>query len=693
MNVFVEHVPSRPKRTSADMMSFVDTLQDDQMDEQYFDFFGSCRQMPIVIADDLESSSATHQYFLDSEDEQYLGHSTEMSQSAPKQFEASPIIHPEPAPYDYDNMPLADQPEGLAVELADYQRQGLQWMMDRPNGCILADEMGLGKTVQVIALMHASPVHLTLVAAPVALLDQWVDEIRSKSKPNTMMVLKYHGPKRSQIMSYLKNILQSGTRIKIVVVTSHALLGSESSRIELQATRENPARVAYDFAKNPLMQFFWSRVVIDEAHLLRSTKSQAHHAACGLSYGGIVLLTGTPLTNKHDDFRALLAIMDHEYKDKALWKRDILNKLPSAEGVARLRVLKDNVMLRRVKGQIICGKPITELPVCEHVSIELSFEEGSAEEVFYDAIVSDVAAVFSTIDSVAAEKKQSIMLTLLLRLRQAACHPFILGMASLAEYYAPQPLPRLSRLNWNLVRDACQRIINEYSAQESPTTTKEVLGPNAVKLPPILTLENASSKLNRALQIVQHILHDSKDDRVIIFSQFVSFLNVCQHTLEKQLPNVNVLRIDGRTSQQNRRAALDQFKNLTSHRVLLLSLNAAGVGLDLSAANHVILLDSWWNSAVELQAQDRINRIGQVKPTKIYRFMMKGTVEERVEQIKAKKDILINSAFGLDNSTQAKSPLLTTYNLTAQDIEAMIVPINRKSRQTPIVKKDVAQKH
>ena len=97
------------------------------------------------------------------------------------------------------------------------------------------------------------------------------------------------------------------------------------------------------------------------------------------------------------------------------------------------------------------------------------------------------------------------------------------------------------------------------------------------------------------------------------------------------------VRLDGAMSAEQRQAALHKFREDPKVKVLLLSLRAGGVGLNLTAAQHVFLMDPWWNPAVEEQAIDRVHRIGQLHPVKVTRFVVRGTVEERILELQERK--------------------------------------------------------
>ncbi|GAY63426.1 hypothetical protein CUMW_225490 [Citrus unshiu] len=128
----------------------------------------------------------------------------------------------------------------------------------------------------------------------------------------------------------------------------------------------------------------------------------------------------------------------------------------------------------------------------------------------------------------------------------------------------------------------------------------------------------------------------------ILFSQWTAFLDLLQIPLSRN--NIPFLRLDGTLNQQQREKVLKQFSEDNNIMVLLMSLKAGGVGINLTAASNAFVLDPWWNPAVEEQAVMRIHRIGQTNRVTIKRFIVKGTVEERMEAVQARKHRLIAGA-------------------------------------------------
>lgn len=153
----------------------------------------------------------------------------------------------------------------------------------------------------------------------------------------------------------------------------------------------------------------------------------------------------------------------------------------------------------------------------------------------------------------------------------------------------------------------------------------------------------AGAKLQRLAELAEEL--KAGGNRALIFSQYVDFLQIIRKKFDQM--NFTCQYLDGSTPQSQRMQAVDDFQN-GSGDFFLISLKAGGVGLNLTAANYVILADPWWNPAVEDQAADRIHRIGQTRSVTIYRLIVSGTVEERIMELhrhkrQASEDILENS--------------------------------------------------
>ncbi|MBZ4676639.1 MAG: box helicase, partial [Anaerophaga sp.] len=130
-------------------------------------------------------------------------------------------------------------------------------------------------------------------------------------------------------------------------------------------------------------------------------------------------------------------------------------------------------------------------------------------------------------------------------------------------------------------------------------------------------------------------------DKVLVFTQFREMGVILQHLI-KETFDMNAMFLHGGTTRKQRDEMVEKFQNNPHEKVFILSIKAAGTGLNLTAANHVIHYDLWWNPAVESQATDRAFRIGQHKNVMVYRLITQGTFEEKINKMLTNKKELAN---------------------------------------------------
>lgn len=450
-------------------------------------------------------------------------------------------------------IPKAQLPEDLRAELRPYQQDGVNWLSflkENQIGALLADDMGLGKTLQTISILQEP----SLVVAPTSLLSNWLAEIK-KFRPS-LKVCMYHGSQRKIPPSY------------DVLLTSYGILRQDIetlSRLTFQVT------------------------VLDEAQYIKNPDSQAARAAFKLSTKFRLALTGTPVENSLEDLWSqfhfinpgLLGSLEH-FKNRYLSDYRKLNTLHH----------KINpFLLRRLKRDVAKDLP----PKTEQLLyVELSEEE----KLTYQAVqATSRQEVMNRL-----EQGGGVMeaLELLLRLRQACCHPGLL-----------------------------------------PNTSAE-----------------DSAKLNSLMDKIDICL--AEGHKSIIFSQWTSFLDLIEERL--QLKNIESLRLDGST--RNRQKIVDEFQDDLGPKVLVMSLKAGGVGLNLTKADHVFIMDPWWNPATEAQAADRAHRIGQENPVMVYKLVAKDTVEEKIIELQEKKRALADITVGQTSAEMKleKSDILQLLN-------------------------------
>ena len=139
------------------------------------------------------------------------------------------------------------------------------------------------------------------------------------------------------------------------------------------------------------------------------------------------------------------------------------------------------------------------------------------------------------------------------------------------------------------------------------------------------------SKIARLLQEIDKMIQTDCKSKCVVFSQFLGVLDVAADELAR---NIGFVRLDGNCKQHERADALLDFSSNPAIKVFLLSMRAGSVGLTLTSADHCFIMDIAQNSAIEEQACDRVHRIGQTRPVTVKRFVMEGTVEERVLKVR-----------------------------------------------------------
>jgi len=247
---------------------------------------------------------------------------------------------------------------------------------------------------------------------------------------------------------------------------------------------------------------------------------------------------------------------------------------------------RDRALLRRALAPLVLRRTkaavLPELP--ERSEQELRCElEGVQAKDYARILEFSRASVLGAVEEQGIARSKLLVIEALLRLRQAACHPGLIDRARRAD---------------------------------------------------------SSAKLELVLPLLQDLAEEGH--KALVYSQFTSFLDIVEERLKAQ--KLSYERLDGQT--RDREARVDRFQNDPDVRVFLLSLKAGGVGLNLTAASYVFLLDPWWNPAAEAQAIDRAHRIGQQQKVMAYRVVCSGTIEEKVLELQAKKRELFDALFG-----------------------------------------------
>jgi len=173
-------------------------------------------------------------------------------------------------------------------------------------------------------------------------------------------------------------------------------------------------------------------------------------------------------------------------------------------------------------------------------------------------------------------------------------------------------------------------------------------------------LLTSSTKIEALLEAISRMRAADPSAKAICFSQFVNALDLIEYRLLQANKlgelgaEVGVIKLDGRMSVTARDKALTAFKEDPSYQLLLMSLKAGGVALNLTVANQVFLMDPWWNPAVEYQAMDRIHRLGQHRPMTVTRLFIANSIEDRILRLQEKKRLIFEGTVGQDKAALAR---------------------------------------
>ncbi|XP_016105712.1 transcription termination factor 2 [Sinocyclocheilus grahami] len=584
-------------------------------------------------------------------------------------------------------------PKGIKVELLPHQRRALAWLLwretQKPCGGILADDMGLGKTLTMISLILSqkkkdekleewiSKKDSTIVASlgtliicPASLLHHWKKEIDKRVKSSRLSVYLYHGPNRQRSSSVLAE--------HDVVITTYSLVSKEIPVQKEDA--EKPSRDSDHVASDlpPLLRVSWARVILDEAHNIKNPKVQTSMAVCKLRARSRWAVTGTPIQNNLLDMYSLLKFLRcspfDEYK---LWKAQVDNG--SKRGGERLNILTRALLLRRTKDQRdATGKPLVSLPdrTCEVHRLKLSEDEQAVYDVVFAQSRSTlqnylkrheegntkkgdnsnpfekVAREFgmSQQDSMSSSQQPQAsstihILSLLLRLRQCCCH------LSLLKKTLDQSELQGDGVALSLEEQLCALSLSEPSDSDP----KDTVSLNGSRFSSELFQDTReSTKISAILTELREIR--KKNQKSVIVSQWTSMLHIVAVHLKKM--GLTFAVIDGTVNPKRRMDLVEEFNtNPKGPQVMLVSLCAGGVGINLIGGNHLFLIDMHWNPALEDQACDRIYRVGQSRDVTIHRFVCDGSVEDKISSLQEKKKELAQKVLSGTGSSFTKLSL------------------------------------
>jgi len=492
-----------------------------------------------------------------------------------------------------DDRPTAPHvlPGGLNAELRPYQLRGFEWLAELRRwglGALLADDMGLGKTLQAIVLILSAHAATgggpALVICPTSVAGNWRREVQ-RFAPE-LAVAVHHGPARPQGDDFARWVAHGAEAGDCAGggAPGGRAGGSDMGRIDVVVTSFATARL--DAAA--LAAIDWEVLVVDEAQNLKNPSAAQTQAVRGVPARTRIALTGTPVENRLTDLWSIMELLNPGWLGSlAAFRRRFalpIERYGNAEAAAELRKLVGPFMLRRLKTD-----PAVAADLPAKIEAKVYCPLTAEQATLYQAVVDDALADIDAAGDGDEMARRGKILAVLLRLKQVCDHPAL------------------------------------FLADGS------VLG-------------ERSGKLARLGEMLEEVL--ASGERALVFTQFATMGKLlCRH-LEDTLGRPALL-LHGGVTRLAREKLIARFQDPGGDApVFVLSVKAGGVGLNLTAANHVFHYDRWWNPAVENQATDRAFRIGQTRQVQVHKFVCQGTLEDNIDALIERKAALAERIVG-----------------------------------------------
>ncbi|KAL9031679.1 MAG: hypothetical protein Q9196_000312 [Gyalolechia fulgens] len=539
-------------------------------------------------------------------------------------------------------------PASIAQRLRSYQVEGTAFLHQSfvyQTGCILGDDMGLGKTVQVIAFLTAAfgktgderdmkrmrkmrragaPWYpRVLIICPGTLIENWKSELRRWGW--------WH-----------LDVFHADTK-------ESAIRAATSGRIEIMLT----TYTTYRMNQSEVNMIEWDCVIADECHQIKGRKSETTQAMNEINALCRIGLTGTAIQNSYDELWTLLNWTNPgKFGPITTWKASISEPLKMGQShdathyqLSKARktakALVENLLpqffLRRMKSIIADQLPKKSDRV---VFCPLTDTQSDAYENCLDSDVMHYIKTSGEMCSCGSGKKSGWCCHMYLpdgtTRWQSHVFPSMINLRKLSNHLAlliPQSTDSKDRQDKDL----------ELLQMAVPQRWRELYR----NRDSILNYSNPEFcgkwKILKKLLTFWH----ANGDKVLVFSHSVKLLKMLQMLFKHTSYNVSYL--DGAMSYEDRARTVDDFNSDPSEFVFLISTRAGGVGLNITSANKVVVVDPNWNPAIDLQAQDRAYRIGQVRDVEVFRLVSAGTIEEIVYARQIYKQQQMNIGYTASN--------------------------------------------
>ena len=438
----------------------------------------------------------------------------------------------------------------------------------------------------------------SLVICPPTLTGHWISEINKYSPPDLLYPLHYSGPPQ------------------------------ERARLRYLFPRHNVIIASYDIVRNEA-DFFagikWLYIVLDEGHLIKNTKTKSYQAIKQLIGRHRLILSGTPIQNNVLELWALFdfimpGYLGTERHFTAKYYRPITqardakaSKLDQEAGVVAMEALHRQTlpfMMRRLKEDVL-----KELP--PKITQDYYCELSGVQKILYEEFVHNQGIDLQDEDAPKAHVFQALQY-----LRLVCNHPALI----LRPHH-----PRFSELIKKT--GICLKDLSDIA-----------MAPKLQALKALLLEAGIGCDSSNNFIVSPH--------RVLVFCQLRNMIDIIEKDLLKvHMPGVTYLRLDGAVPHSRRFGLVERFNEDPSIDLMLLTTAVGGLGLNLTAADTVIFVEHDWNPMKDLQAMDRVHRIGQKKVVNVYRLITRNTLEEKIMGLQKFKLYTANTVISQENAS------------------------------------------
>jgi len=390
----------------------------------------------------------------------------------------------------------------------------------------------------------------------------------------------------SIVGNWHREIQRFAPSLSVMVHHGHERLSGAA--FEEEARRHDVVITTYSLAlrdKEHLAPIVWDNVVVDEAQNIKNESAKQTQAIKSLQARYRIALTGTPVENRLSELWSIMEFLNPGYLGSgAEFRKSFALPIERYHNTERAEMLKQLIQPFVLRRVKTDKAIIKDLPDKMEMKVFCNLTQEQAS--LYEAVVREM---MEKIEQAEGIERKGLVLATLMRLKQVCNHP------------------------------------------------AQFMGDSS-------SLPRRSGKLSRLEEMLEEVL--AARDKALIFTQFAEMGGLLRQYLQETL-GCETLFLHGGTPKKQRDAMVQRFQEERKGPPLfILSLKAGGVGLNLTAANHVFHFDRWWNPAVENQATDRAFRIGQTKNVQVHKFVCVGTLEERIDQMIEQKKELAESIVG-----------------------------------------------